>query len=237
MRMLLTSAGLTNDEIRAALADLVGKPYGEASVAVVVTASLGQGGDHGWFVEALEEVRDLGWRQLDILDLDGPPRDLVIERLREADVVWATGGSQYHLALSVVRNELVDVFRELVEEKVYVGTSAGSMIFSIHFDERLAALLDETPDLRALGVDRIEPPLPLLDFAIKPHLGAPYFPERDDAWADRLAAESHVPIYLLDDGSAIRVRAEPRDPDGSGAAVAVDVVSGTDRWRLVGPPR
>lgn len=229
MRMLLTSAGLANDTIRAAFDEMLGKPYAEASVVAIVTASLAESGDHGWLVDALDELRGLGWRQLDILDLNGLPRDHVVERLRATDVVWATGGNQYHLALSIVRNDLVEVFRQLVEERVYVGTSAGSMIFTSHFDERLAALLDELPGLHRLGVDRIEPPFGLFDFAIKPHLGAPYCPERDDAWADRLAEQSHVPLYLLDDDSAVRVR------DDHAGRREIDVVSASDGWRLVGP--
>ncbi|MEP9381637.1 Type 1 glutamine amidotransferase-like domain-containing protein [Nocardioides cheoyonin] len=224
MRMLLTSAGLANDHLEGALADLLGKPYAEVKVAAVLTASLGQPGEHGWLVDSLVELRDLGWSALDLLDLNGPPRDLVAERLRGADVLWVTGGNQFHLAMSIVRNGFADLFRELLEEKVYVGTSAGSMIFSKRFDERVADLLGDLPDLRLLGADTIEPPFGLFEWYIKPHLNAPYFPQRDGAWADRLAAQADFPLYLLDDGSAVRVRDDE-----------VDVVSATGGWRLVGP--
>ncbi|MFC4018747.1 Type 1 glutamine amidotransferase-like domain-containing protein [Micromonospora sp. GCM10011542] len=63
---------------------------------------------------------------------------------------------------------------------------------------------------------------PLFDWCVKPHLDSPSFPNRDEAWADRLAASADFPLYLLDDDSAIRVRGDK-----------MDVVS-TGRWRLFG---
>lgn len=97
------------------------------------------------------------------------------------------------------------------------------MIFSRRFDERAADLLGDLADLHFLGEERIKPVCPLFDWYIKPHLDSPFFPDRDEAWADRLAASVDFPLYLLDDDSAIRVRGDK-----------VDVVS-TGRWRLVGP--
>jgi dipeptidase E len=96
------------------------------------------------------------------------------------------------------------------------------MIFSRRFDERAADLLGDLADLHLLGEERIKPACPLFDWYVKPHLDSPSFPNRDEAWADRLAASVDFPLYLLDDDSAIRVRGDK-----------VDVVS-TGRWRLVG---
>lgn len=86
-----------------------------------------------------------------------------------------------------------------------------------------ADLLGDLADLHLLGEERIKPPCPLFDWYVKPHLDSPSFRNRDEAWADRLAASGDFPLYLLDDDSAIRVRGDK-----------VDVVS-TGRWRLVGP--
>lgn len=220
--MLLTSNGLANDILRQAFAELLGKPCAEARVATIVTASLGEPGDHGWFVEALADLHGMGWGELDVLDLNGLPRDVLEGRLGRADVWWVTGGNQFHLAQSIARAGLSQAFPRLLREKVYVGTSAGSMIFSRRFDERAADLLGDLADLHLLGEERIKPPCPLFDWYVKPHLDSPSFPNRDEAWADRLAASVDFPLYLLDDDSAIRVRGDK-----------VDVVS-TGRWRLVG---
>jgi dipeptidase E len=84
--MLLTSNGLANDTLRQAFAELLGKPCAEARVAAIVTASLGEPGDHGWFVEALADLHGMGWGELDVLDLNGLPRDVLEGRLGRADV-------------------------------------------------------------------------------------------------------------------------------------------------------
>jgi dipeptidase E len=219
LRLLLTSAGITNDTIRQALADLLGTPFAEARVVVIVTASLAEPGDHGWLLENLARTRALGWRELDVIDLNGLPREVVVERLRRADVLFAEGGNHYHLARSIAGNGLTEDLLALLEDRVWVGASAGSMIFSRHLSTHSAEVIGDVADLRLLGVDAIEPPFGLLDWYLKPHLGSPDFPERDDAWADDLARRADFPIRFIDDDTAIRVRGDE-----------VDVVS-EGRWR------
>ena len=93
-----------------------------------------------------------------------------------------------------------------------------------HAELRTSRSLRPRPgsDERHDGPERIEPACPLFDWYVKPHLDSPSFRNRDEAWADRLAASVDFPLYLLDDDSAIRVRGDK-----------VDVVS-TGRWGLVG---
>jgi dipeptidase E len=218
-RLLLTSTGITNGTIREALADLLGKPFAEASVVVIVTASLADPGDHGWLLENLARTRSLGWRELDVIDLNGLPRDVVVDRLRHADVLFAEGGNHYHLARSIVRNGLAEDLLALLEDRVWVGSSAGSMLFSSHLSTHSAEVIGDVAELHLLGADAIEPPFGLLDWYLKPHLGSPDFPERDDAWAEDLARRADFPILLIDDDTAVRVRGEE-----------VDIVS-EGRWR------
>ena len=71
MKLLLTSSGLRNQTQRDALHDLLGKPFASANVVFVPTASLAEPGDHSWFVADLNRLYDLGWREFDILELNG----------------------------------------------------------------------------------------------------------------------------------------------------------------------
>lgn len=222
MRMLLTSDGIRNDSQLGAFSDLLGRPFAESRVVVIVTASLVQAGDKGWLLDDLTRLRELGWREFDVVDLNTVPQAPLVDRLRSAHVVYAHGGNQFHLARSIVDRDLVPVFRELLETKVYTGVSAGSMIFSRHFDERAAEMMGDLADLHALGDERVAPPFGLFDWFVKPHLNSPSFPDRDDRWADTLAERVDFPVYLLDDDSAVRVRDD-----------VVDVVT-EGRWRLLG---
>lgn len=211
MKLLLTSAGLRNQTLRHALHDLLGKPFGSANVVYVPTASLAESGDHGWFVADLNRLYGLGWHEFDIVELNGLPRQMVLDRLLHADVIYVEGGSHYHLARSITGNGLADGLRNALEDRVYVGVSAGSMIFSRNLDEHSAEVLGDAADLHVLGATTLDPPLGLFDWYLKPHLYSPDFPERGDAWADRIAARADFPIYFIDDETAIRVNDDQTD--------------------------
>ncbi|GAA3233443.1 Type 1 glutamine amidotransferase-like domain-containing protein [Dactylosporangium siamense] len=219
MRMLLTSSGLTNDTLLDALRGLLGKPFSEADVVCVPTASVAESGDHGWLIQRLHRMYGLGWRTFNVLELNGLPRQTVLDRLLRADVIYVEGGNHYHLARSITGAGLTDDVLEALRSRVYVGVSAGSMIFSRHLDEHSGEVIGDLADLHALGATTLTPPFGLFDWYLKPHLDSPDFPERDDAWADRIAARADFPIYFIDDDTAIRVVDD-----------TVDVVT-EGRWR------
>ncbi|WP_427925385.1 Type 1 glutamine amidotransferase-like domain-containing protein [Streptomyces sp. cg40] len=220
MNLLLTASGLRNETLRQALRDMLGKPFSAANVVFVPTASLAEPGDHTWLVEDMNRLHALGWREFDILELNGLPRQLVLDRLLHADVIYVEGGNHYHLARSITANGLTDGFLKALESRVYVGVSAGSMIFSQNLTEHSADVIGDTADLHLLGATTVQPPFALFDWYLKPHLYSPDFPERDDPWADRITARADFPIYFIDDDTALRVR------DGE-----VDVVT-EGRWRF-----
>ena len=223
-RLLLTSAGLRNDSLRDALAGLREKPFADARVAFVPTASVAQGGDHGWFVEDLHRLHGLGWRELDLVELNGLPRAIVVERLRRADVVYAEGGNHYHLARSMVANDLAKELGQVLETVVWVGVSAGSMQFSRKLSRRTGLAFGEHADLEILDGAEPEPAFDWFDWYLKPHLGSPAFPERTHDWFEAAVADLDFPVYALDDDSAVRVRGDD-----------VDVVS-EGEWRLLNAP-
>jgi len=220
VKLLLTSSGLRNETLRDALRDLLGKPFESAKIAYVPTASLAEPGDHGWFVAEMSQLHGLGWREFSILELNGLPRQMVLDRLVYADVIYVEGGNHYHLARSITGNDLASGILEALESRVYVGVSAGSMIFSRNLTEHAADVIGDAADLHVLGTTTVQPPFGLFDWYLKPHLYSPDFPERDDAWADRIAARADFPIYFIDDQTAIHVNDDK-----------VDVIS-EGRWRF-----
>jgi dipeptidase E len=222
--MLLTSNGLKNEALRAALADLLGRPFRRARVVFIPTASAAAAGDHGWLVEDLSLLYGLGWKELDFLELNGLPGSMVLSRLRHADVIYAEGGNHYHLARSFIASGLAAPLAGLLESRVYVGVSAGSMIFSRNLSERTGKAFGEQDDLRILGDTPPAPPVGLFDWYLKPHLNSASFPNRTLRWFERAAAKVDCPVYAIDDDSAVRVRG----PE-------VDVVS-AGQWRLLNAP-
>jgi dipeptidase E len=222
--MLLTSAGIRNDILKSALASLVGKSFATTRVVFIPTASVAAAGDHGWFVEDLSRLHGLRWREFDILELNGLPGPMVLKRLRHADVIYVEGGNHYHLANSIIANGLAAEMADILESKVYVGVSAGSMIFSRNLSERTGEAFGEQEDLRILGETRARSPIGLFDWYLKPHLNSPGFPNRTPRWFEKAAAKLDFPVYAIDDASAVRVRGD-----------ATDVVSDGE-WRLLNAP-
>jgi dipeptidase E len=216
MRMLLTSGGVHGGPVQDALVDLLGKPIAEARTVVVLDAFLPFPGDKGRLLERMQEYRALGWAETDILTLTSAPRPIIEERLRSADVVHCYGGTNHWLAHSWRTNGFAPLLREILEEQVYLGVSAGSMIFSTQHAAAVEAL-DDQEEVEWLGLDEVGPALPLFDWFPLCHLGAPFFPHQTDEWAAATAKRFPGPTYVLDDESALVIR----DP-----ASAPEVVSG-----------
>lgn len=209
-RLLLTSGGLTNDLLVNSLQKMIGKPFEEAAVCFVPTASVAEGGHHDWFVEDLNRIYSLGWKQFDILDFNGQPSSITLGRLSTSDVIYVEGGDTYALARSIHDNNLAEGLLELLETKVYVGVSAGSMIFSQDFTSRLIALYGDQAASFQNNQRRHISPLNLFDWFIKPH--ANFNSE------ERLSIE--FPCYVIDDETAVQVLGK-----------AVTVIS-KGRWHL-----
>ncbi len=222
--MLLTSAGLRNNTVTSTLVRLIGKRFPAARLVYLPTASVAVGGDHSWLVEDLNRVHQLGWREFDILALNGLPAPAVLERLRHADVIYASGGNHYHLARSLAAGGLEAQLPSLLDTKVWAGMSAGSMIFSRNLSRRTGEAFGEQADLRILDGTAPRSPAGLFDWYLKPHLNSPGFPHRTRAWFERAAATLDFPVYAIDDESAVVVRGN-----------AVDVVS-EGQWYLLNGP-
>lgn len=218
MRMLLTSGGVSNDLIAQTLLDLVGKPFDEARIVVLIDAILPFDDDTQTLVN-VGKLHALGWKQFDIMSLFGGPRSVIEKRLRNADVILGYGGTNHWQAHAWTSTGFTPLLRELLDDKVYVGWSAGSMIFS-QLHNRVTDAFNDNEEVEWLELENPGPALPLFGWALLPHLTADYFPHQTDEWAAETAARFAAPIYYLDDDSALLIR----DP-----AAAPEVIS-TGHW-------
>lgn len=213
MKFLLTSAGITNDRIRSALVALLGKPIAEASAICIPTAiyALPGGPNDSWL---MVRQLDLGWHTYGVLELSALPTLLEehwLPAVEAADVLIVGGGNTGYLSYWLHESGLAARLPELLTTKVYVGVSAGSMMVTHHLNVH-------RPTLEATGVyyddeyDEAAPPnagsdktLKLVDFVIRPHLNADYFPQMTLEHIAQTAAKQEVPLYAFDDQSALKV--------------------------------
>lgn len=218
MRLLLTSAGVKNASIHAALLAFLGKPIAEASALCIPTAAYGHPlkPDVAWRFISGQEPRtpmcELGWKSLGVLELTALPsiaEEQWIALVRQTDALLVGGGDALYLAHWMRESGLADLLPSLTDT-VYVGLSAGSMVMTPIIGEDFVHWRPPTGGDAALGV---------VDFSIFPHLDHEDLPENTMADAERWAAGLPGPAYAIDDETAIAV------VDGT-----VDVIS-EGHWR------
>lgn len=219
MKLLLTSAGIKNASIQAALVDLLGKPIAESNALCIPTAGYGhpQGSPGGaWrFItgQATTPMCELGWKSLGVLELTALPsidKERWVAWVREADVLLVNGGDALYLSHWMRESGLADLLQSL-PEMVWVGLSAGSMVMTPRVGEDFIGWQPPTGSDRALGI---------VDFSICPHVNGDDKPGNTMAEAESWAASIDGPAYAVDDETAFKV------VDG-----AVEIVS-EGHWKL-----
>lgn len=218
MKLLLTSGGVSNDSIRNALVDLLGKPIAECNALCIPTAEWG----HPWCTPASAwrfvagktpaPMVELGWKSVGLLELTALSsigEERWVPWVRDTDVFLVDGGDAAYLLHWMRESGFLRVMPSLTD-KVWVGVSAGSMVMTPRIGSDFVGWTGAKGDDRTLG---------LVDFSIYPHLDNPDLPDNTLANAEKWAVEIAGPAYAIDDQTAIKV------VDGS-----VDIIS-EGQWK------
>lgn len=201
MKLLLTSAGLRNKSITEALRELAGRPFAELNLVFIPTAQNVEKGDKGWLIDDLCNCKKLGFSSIDIVDISAMNKNIWLPRLEQADILLFGGGNVAHLIFWLEKSGLKELLPEMLNSKVYVGISAGSMVASKSISLSHTSMLyyEQT------GKQTNEDGLGLVDFQIRPHFNSPDFPKANLQDIKNMAEEISDSIYALDDESAIKV--------------------------------
>jgi dipeptidase E len=204
LRLLLTSAGVTNPSIRDALVDLLGKPIADSSALCIPTAQYGHPmvgpGTMPWrFISGeSDNMVGLGWKSVGVLELTALPsigEQSWVPLVRETDVLLVAGGDALYLCYWMRQSGLADLLASL-SETVWVGLSAGSMVLTPRIGEDFVQWRPPAGDDSTLGI---------VDFSICPHLAPDGMPGNSMAEAEQWAAGIAGPAYAMDDQTAIKV--------------------------------
>lgn len=212
MKLALTSAGLCSKDIADAVAKLVGKPLGQISVAVINEASAVEPGDKTWLIDELVRLRRFVGGEIDIISLLALDIETVRERARFADVIYVVGGNTDYLMSVYQKTGFSKLLKdELLRDKVYVGSSAGSMVLGRRISTNAYR---KNFGSKAISV-LISEYMSLVDFAIFPHLNSEYFTNRcPEAIEGRLDGFVYT-VYAISDNQAIIVDDDKIDFIGS----------------------
>lgn len=219
MKLLLTSGGVSNQSIRDALTDMLGKPISESTALCIPTAMYGMLPHTA--VTTWQQIAgltstplvELGWKSVGMLELTALPSidaEFWVPLVRETDALLVCGGDVLYLNHWMRESGLADLFPSL-DDTVYVGLSAGSMVMAPHVGQDFVGWEPAGGGDSALG---------LVGFSIFPHLDNVDCPQNTMADAEKWAARVPVPGYAVDDETAIKV------VDG-----AVEIVT-EGHWRL-----
>jgi len=241
MKLLLTSSGISNTSIHNALLDLLGKPIAECNALFIPTAIYPFARGAYMAIQAItgkakSPLAELGWKSAGLLELTALPsidRKVWVQTVEEADALLVWGGMPSYLAYWMLQSGLAELLKSRSRDLVYVGVSAGSMATATTFVETYHNPPGASDTM--LKSEEIKFEIPqgeisrtlitargagLVDFALIPHFDNPDFPDTSEANVEKWAGKLEVPVYAIDDQSAIKVVGDK-----------VEVVS-EGRWKL-----
>jgi len=244
MKLLLTSAGISNTSIYNALVDLLGKPIAESNALFIPTAiyPFPYGARFAWQPisgKAQSPFCQLGWKSLGLLELTALPsikKEIWIQAIQDTDALLVWGGDPLYLSYWLQQSGLAELLPSLLRKMVYVGVSAGSMAVSSTFGETYSNppggtnrpltsenIVFSTPHGEISKMFVTAQGTGLVEFALIPHLDHKDHPDASMANAEKWAAMLPVPVYAIDDQTAIKVVDD-----------TVEVIS-EGRWKLFTP--
>ena len=200
MKLLLTSAGITNNFIAQAVTDLVGKPAEQTSVLFVPTAANSFVDDKGWLIDNLAEFKNQNFKRIDILDIAGLPKTEWLPHVEAADLICFGGGNEQYLAQAMRNSGLAEMLPELLKSKVYMGISAGSMVMGQFLPHDLMKVVYPEESFEELAL-----PFGYVDFIFVPHLNSEYFQHVRKDVLESLKSQYAHPVYACDDETALKI--------------------------------
>jgi dipeptidase E len=224
IKLLLTSSGVSNESMRATLAELLGKPISESEALLIPTGvyPFVGGANYAWWPIAgkmQSNLVGLGWKSMGLLELTALSsirREVWLPSIQNADALLVWGGDPLYLAYWFEQSGLAEVLTSLDKDLVYVGVSAGSMVASIVIGETYSEprggsgtpltsenIVFTTADGEITKNLITAKGMGLVDFAIIPHFSNPAFPDACGANAALWAEKLPVSAYAIGEHTAI----------------------------------
>jgi dipeptidase E len=199
MKFVLCSEGFHTPNTVEACVKLVGKPQDQITIGIINEAYAVEEGDKRWVLDNLNSVANNFTGEIDIVDLLALSIDEVESRLADKDVIFVVGGDTDYLMSVYQKTGFDKLLPKLLETKVYVGSSAGSMVVGKRINAAAYKLI--------CGEDskwNIDQYVGLVDLSVMPHLDSPHFPNRKESLLEAVGSFEGK-VYGLRDDSAVVV--------------------------------
>lgn len=196
MKLILASSGLANEEIITNLEEMTGKSRDKINVAVINEAIKAEAGDMRWFTEELENLAHVIGGNVEFIDLQAHDLEYIKSRIEPADIIFCFGGNTDYLANVFMKTGFDKILPEILAEKVWVGSSAGSCVLCHkESDEIQSTIYKEKRE-----ADRFMEYVPI---TFLPHLHGWY--KFDKPEVIKASEFTDLPVYAMSDNSALKV--------------------------------
>jgi dipeptidase E len=171
----------------------------------IETAAEVETGDKEWLRNDRQSLVEVGFQVTDYT-LSGKTKPQLEADLTGMDVIYMSGGNTFYTLQQAQLSGFIEVIRDLVmnQEKVYIGTSAGSIL----------AGPDTYPTYRLDNVS-LAPKLDgykgfgLVNFCVMPHWGSDHFRELYlNKRLEHAYSPTQVPLVLLTNSQYVHVKDE-----------------------------
>lgn len=198
MRLALASQGFTTDEIAKKIEELVGKPLEKINVAIINEAyvELDETRDKRWLIIELANIEKYIGGTIDFVNFRVYDKEEIKKHFQRADLIYIVGGRQHILEKLFRETDTIDILKQMANEKVIMGTSAGSIVLG-----RKITSADFWKERYPKDWDlaKTHEELNLVNFNIIPH----YMREDHKKWTksffERVLKENPFPIYAITD--------------------------------------
>lgn len=152
--------------------------------------------DLEWMYADRKALVDAGFDVTDYT-ITGKLQDEIRKDLSEFDFIYMEGGDTPYLMEQSVKSGFDKLVKELVKEKIYIGTSAGSIIMG----PVIPGYLTEDEDSGST------PGYGIVNFTVAPHWGDDYYSKKYlGGRLERAIREHKPPIVLLRDSQYIHMK-------------------------------
>lgn len=196
MKLILASSGLANEEIITTLEEMIGKPRKNINVAIINEAIKAESGDMRWFAEELERLASIIGGNLEFVDLQAHDLAYTKSRIALADMIFCFGGNTDYLATIFEKTGFADILPEILAEKVWVGSSAGSCVLCHKESEEIQSVIYKEKREANHFMD-------IVPIIFLPHLHG--FFKFDQPEVIRASELTDLPVYALSDNCALKI--------------------------------
>lgn len=177
---------------------------GKNKLVFIATATEDKEHDATWITKDRNSLREAGFDVFDYT-ITGKNEDEIRNDLKDVNYIYVEGGNTFYLLEKAQQSGFIKVIRDFIlkEEKIYIGTSAGSIIAGR--DTYPILILDDVslaPNLKGYKG------FGLVDFTILPHWGSDKF---KDLYLNHRLEHSYngkSELILLRDNQYVEVKDE-----------------------------